>query len=187
MFKKIFAVLLFLFLFSGVAFALEFSADTITTMKDMKTKGKMYFKPDMFRADMQSPMQMIVITRIDKKVIWSIIPEEKMYMEMPFDPKKKPMVDEKIEGEVERKYLGDETIDGHPTKKYLVALKINSQTEKIYQWWATDIKLAIKTAAVDGSWVHEFKNVKMGPQPGSLFELPAGYKKMEMPAGMGGR
>jgi len=187
MVKKIFAVILFVLLFSGVAFALEFSADTITTMKGMKTKGKMYFKPDKFRVDMEVPMQMIMITRIDKKVVWSIIPEEKIYMEMPFDLKKKPMVDEKIDGEVERKYLGDETIDGHPTKKYLVTFKVNGQTEQIYQWWATDIKLAIKSAAVDGSWVHEFKNVKTGPQPENLFELPAGYKKMEMPAGMGVR
>lgn len=185
MLKKFFAALLVVLLFSGMALALEFSADTIITTKEVKTKGKIYFKADRFRVDMKDPMEMIVITRIDKKVIWSIMPDEKMYMEMPFDPKNKPMVDEKIEGEIERKYIGDETIDGHPTKKYLVTFKIDNQIEKIYQWWATDINLAIKSAAVDGSWVHEFKDIKIGPQPDSLFELPAGYKKMEIPAGMG--
>ena len=41
--------------------------------------------------------------------------------------------------------------------------------------------MPVKTAAVDGSWSQELKNIKMGSQSDSLFELPAGYQKMQMP------
>lgn len=185
MVKKFFLLLLFVLLFSGMALALEFSADTITTHKGaVSTTGKIYYKADRLRMDMKAPNEMIMITRMDKKVIWNIMPKEKMYMELPFDLKNKPMVEEKLEGEIERKHVGNETIDGHPTKKYLITYKYGNKKEQVYQWLATDINFPLKTAAIDGSWVQEFKNIKMGSQPNSLFELPAGYKKFQMPGGM---
>ena len=60
----------------------------------------------------------------------------------------------------------------------------SNNTNKVYQWWATDINFPIKTEDVDGQWKQEYKNIKMGKQDDSLFEIPAGYKKFEMPAGM---
>ncbi|MEW6418514.1 MAG: DUF4412 domain-containing protein [Nitrospirota bacterium] len=187
MIKKFFILLLFILLFSGTTFALEFSADTITTHKGTaKTTGKIYYKADRFRMDMESPQKVSMITRIDKKVIWNIMHNERMYMEMPFDLKNKPKVEEKFEGEIERKHVGNETIDGHPTKKYLITYKTDNEKHQVYQWWATDINFPVKTSAVDGSWIQEFKNIKIGSQPDSLFEVPAGYKKFQfqMPGGM---
>ncbi len=187
MFKKIAFILLVVFLFAGTVQAIEFSADSIITQKNgEKMTGKVYFKPDRFRMDMKVHEDMVVITRVDKKVAWNIMPKEKMYMEMPFDLKNKPKVDEKFEGEIERKQVGAETIDGHPTKKYLITYKIGNKTDQVYQWMATDINFPVKTAAIDGSWSQEFRNIKMGPQPNSLFEVPAGYQKMQMPAMPGG-
>ncbi len=187
MLRKLFLVLLLTFSFSSAAFAIEFSADTITTMRDgPKMAGKIYFKPDRFRMDMKAHEDMVMITRVDKKVAWNVMPKQKMYMEMPFDLKNKPKVEEKFEGEIERKEVGSETIDGHPTKKYLITYKVDNKKNQVYQWLATDIKFPVKTAAVDGSWMQEFKNIKTGPQPDSLFEVPAGYQKMQMPQMPGG-
>jgi hypothetical protein len=187
MFKKIAFILLVVFLFAGTVQAVEFSADSITTQKNgEKMTGKVYFKPDRFRMDMKVHEDMVVITRVDKKVAWNIMPKEKIYMEMPFDLINKPKVDEKVEGEIERKQVGAETIDGHPTKKYLITYKSGNKTDQVYQWMATDINFPVKTAAIDGSWSQEFRNIKMGPQPNSLFEVPAGYQKMQMPAMPGG-
>jgi len=182
MLKKAIAIVLFVFLFAGTVSAIEFSADTITTFKgEQQTKGKMYYKPDRFRMDMKVHEEMIVITRIDKKVLWNIMTKEKMYMEMPFDLKNKPKVEEKFEGEIDRKEVGRETIDGHPTIKYLITYKVDNKKDQVYQWMATDINFPVKTSAVDGSWTHEFRNVKIAAQPDSLFEVPAGYQKMQMP------
>mgnify|MGYP001594689202 CR=1 FL=1 len=84
--------------------------------------------------------------------------------------------------------MGSETIDGHPSTKYEVTAKVDDKTMTTYQWLATDINFPVKTAAVDGSWTVEYKDIMLGSQPDSLFELPAGYQKMSMPTmppGMG--
>jgi hypothetical protein len=170
------AVLLFI---AAEAPAYDFSADTIMTAEGHRMSGKMYSSGDRFRMDVTSPEKMTSITRMDKKVIWNIMPSEKTYMEMPFDPRQAPKTE--IKGEIDRKLVGSETVDGHPTKKYLVTYKEGGKTEKVYQWMATDINFPIKTADINNKWVHEFRNVKMGRQPASLFEVPAGYTKMQMP------
>ena len=121
----------------------------------------------------------IMISRWDKKIAWSIVPARKMYMEMPLDLKNAPKTE--IKGEVERKEVGSEHIDGHPTKKYLVTYKNGDRTEQVYQWMATDINFPVKTADLKNKWIQEFKNIKLGSQPDSLFEPPAGYQKFQMP------
>jgi hypothetical protein len=184
MLKKFFVLISSVFLFTGTVFAIEFSADTVMTAGDVKTTGKIYCRKDKYRIDMKTPEEMITVIRMDKRVIWNIMPREKMYMEMPFSPESKPMVGEKVEGEIERKHVGSETIDGHPTKKYLVTYRSGNMREQIYQWLATDINFPVKVSAKDSSWVQEFKNIKMGSQPDSLFEIPVGYKKMQMPGGI---
>jgi hypothetical protein len=181
--KKTFLLAFLLILaFSSDSFALEFSADTVTTVKGgEKMTGTINFKPDKFRMEMKDFGKSIMITRLDKHVAWNIMPERKMYMEMPIDMKNKPRVDEKFEGEIERKEVGREKIDGHPTIKYLITYRVDKEKSQVYQWLATDINFPIRTAAVDGSWTQEFRNIRKGSQPDSLFELPKGYQKMELP------
>lgn len=177
-------VVLFLLLLAGTAMALQFSADTVMTARGHKTTGKIYFSGERFRMDMTSPQKMTTITRLDKKVVWSIMPQEKMYMEIPFNPKREPMVKGKVQGEVSRKLVGTGSIDGHPVKKYLVTYESGGEKMQMYQWIATDINFPVKTEAVDGSWSQEYKDIKLGPQPDSLFKVPAGYRKFRMPGGM---
>lgn len=185
MVKRFFILLALSMFFAVNAFAIEFSADTIMTTKQGKMNGKMYFKENKSRMEMQQGKEeMIMIARIDKKVAWNIMPKQKMYMEMPLDMKDRPKVDEKVEGEIDRKHIGNETIDGHPAKKYLVTYKSGANKEQMHQWLATDINFPVKSASVDGSWIQEFRNIKMGGISDSLFELPSGYKKFQMPAGM---
>jgi hypothetical protein len=156
----------------------------MTHREGMKMTGKMYFKADKFRMDMKSPQAMTTITRVDKNLMWNIMHDQKMYMEMPMDLRNKPMVEEQFDGEIERTEVGSETIDGHPTKKYLITVKTDDTVQKVYQWWATDIHFPVKTAAFDGSWTQEFKNVSLEKQPDSLFEVPSGYRKFQMPGGI---
>jgi outer membrane lipoprotein-sorting protein len=166
----------------GLAYAFEFSADTVMTTEGHTMNGKMFSKGEKFRMEISTPENMIMITRMDKKVVWNIMPSQKMYMEMPVNPSNAPKTD--IKGELERKQVGAEIIDGHPTKKYLVTYKNGAKTEQAYQWMATDINFPVKTADLQNKWVQEFRNIKIGSQPDSLFEPPAGYHKMQMPAGM---
>ncbi len=168
------------------SYALEFSADTVLTAGGQKMYGKMNAKKDRFRMEITNPQHMITISRMDKNVVWNIMPSEKMYIEMPFNPSTAPKTDVNIEGEIDRKHLGSEIIDGHPTKKYLITFKTGNQTQKIHQWLATDINFPIKTADPNKEWIQEYKNVKIGTQPDKLFEVPEGYSKMQMPTMPGG-
>lgn len=92
----------------------------------------MFAKGDHSRMEMTAEGQrMITITRVDMKVVWNLMPEEKIYMEMPLNPKEPPKTE--IKGETDRKLVGSETIDGHPTKKYIITYKEGKATENVYQ------------------------------------------------------
>ena len=163
------------------SYALEYSADTVFTANGQKMYGKMNAKEDRFRMEITNPQHMITISRMDKNVVWSIMPSEKMYIEMPFNPSTAPKTDVNIEGEIDREHLGSEVINGHSTEKYLITFKNGNLTQKIHQWLATDINFPIKTADPNKEWIQEYKNVKIGVQPDKLFEVPEGYSKMQMP------
>ncbi|MEO5356752.1 MAG: DUF4412 domain-containing protein [Nitrospirae bacterium YQR-1] len=185
MVRRVLVSFVLVLLFSAVSHALDFSADMIYTAKGTKTEGKMFFTKDKIRMDMSTPEKVSTITREDKKVVWSILHKQKMYMETPIQHStQKPMVDEKVDGELSRKEVGKETIDGHSCTKYMVTYKSGGKEQQIYQWMASDIIFPVKTSAVDGSWSQEYKNIKTGSQPADIFEVPAGFNKMEIPAGM---
>ena len=119
----------------------------------------------------------ITITRMDKKVVWILMPKDKMYMEQPFDPSKAVASSEKVSGEIERKLIGQEIIDGKMTNKYQIVYNQNGKRETIFQWLAVGLKIPVKTAAGDNSWIMEYKNIKTGKQSDALFEVPADYQK----------
>jgi hypothetical protein len=163
------------------AFAMEFSADMVSTAHGRTTTTKVFAKDQKFRMEPKDALTYSIV-RGDKQVLWMIMPDQKSYMEMKTDPNRQLKVEEKVKGEVSRRMIGAEKIDGHPTQKYEVTYAEGGKTEKMYQWMATDIKFPIKMAAVDGSWTMEYKNVKIGTQPAGLFELPSDYKKVETPS-----
>ncbi len=165
----------------SVAYALEYSADMVSTAHGRSTTTKVFAKDKMFRMESKSAPTYTIV-RGDKQVTWLVMPDQKSYMEMKADQSQQPKAEEKVRGEVSRKLIGAETVDGHPAQKYEVTYTDAGKTEKMYQWMATDIKFPVKMAAVDGSWTLEYKNIKMGPQAASLFEVPSDYKKMAMPS-----
>jgi hypothetical protein len=163
------------------AFAIEFSADMVSSAHGQTTTSKVFAKDQKFRMEPKNqPMYSIV--RGDKRVVWMVMPDQKSYMEMQAKRSQQLKVEEKVQGEVSRKLIGSEKIDGHPAQKYEVTYAEGGKTEKMYQWMATDIKFPVKMAAVDGNWTIEYRNIKMGTQPASLFEVPLGYNKMALPS-----
>jgi len=169
----------------GHVFAAEFSADMINKAGGQTMQSKIYMKDNKIRMETKEEKTYSIV-RMDKKIMWVIMPEEKSYMEMISDQLQQ-VPGEKMKGEVGRKYLSSETVNGFPTKKYEVTIKNDEVSDKAYQWIATDLNFPIKMTALDGSWSTEYKNIKVGGQPDSLFEIPANYEKKAMPAmpGMG--
>ena len=162
--------------------AQEFSATMVSASAGQKVSMNIYVKPNKFRTDTRMAGSSTIV-RKDLNKAWTIMTAQKAYMEMAgmTDAQAPPMVEEQVKGEVSRKKIGSETVNGHPATKYEVTAKTDGKVMLIHQWWATDIHFPVKTAAVDGSWSTEYRDIKIGSQPDSLFEVPAGYKKMSIP------
>ncbi len=175
-------VLFFIFviaLSAAVVYAEDFSADMVSYSSEGSLTAKLYISGDKSRMEMPGAT---TISRMDKKVVWVLMPGENMYMEQPIDPRTAASTREKIDGEIERKAEGNETISGRNTTKYRVTFEANGKRESVFQWIDESAHIPVKTAAIDGSWSSEFRNIQSGPQDPALFVIPNGYTKM--PLGM---
>ena len=181
----LFAVIFF-FLVCAVASAQEFSADIVSTSAGHSFQGKIFVAKDKVRMEMP---EAVTISRVDKKVVWMLMPAQQMYMEQPLDPKNIPATAEKAPGEIKREFLGPDMVDGKAADKYRVSYETNGRQWTMLQWIAKGMSMPIKSAAENGSWMFEYRNIKMGAQPATLFEVPAGYRKFSMgsslPGGLG--
>jgi len=70
---------------------------------------------------------------------------------------------------------GKETLDGRSLAKYSITTA-NGSVETI--WVDPQLRIVLKRTAADGTI--ELKNIKESPQSPALFEIPTGYRKMEM-------
>jgi hypothetical protein len=111
---------------------------------------------------------------MDKSVVYMLMPQQRMYMEQPFDPQ--TFTQTGGGQEISRKSLGKEDVDGQPAEKFEVTYSQNGQSVSIYQWMRGD--MPVRSASIDGKWMMEFKNVKKGGVDPGLFEIPAGYTSM---------
>ena len=165
------------FSLAAPASAVDFSADVVTTQGGKTMNAKVFVSGEKSR--MEVP-ESISISRVDKKVVWILMPSQKMYMEQAFDPKKMMAASEKVEGELERTPLGKDTVDGKTADKYKVTYEVEGIKNEMFQWTESGSDLPLKSAALDDSWSVEYRNIKTGPQPDSLFEVPSDYKKFSM-------
>lgn len=186
--KKLLLIIILSFLWFGVTslFAAEipphpeYSADYYTVHQNKATgRGKIYMGKNAVRLEMG---KMIQILRVDKDLSWTLMPESNSYMEMKLQYNM--LLNAKPEGFSEE-CLGGETIDGHPTKKCRLTGKIMGKSMTTTLWKAQDLAgTPIRNVNDEGSGT-EMKNVVLGAQPAGLFEVPAGYKKIVLPVGMG--
>jgi len=179
MFSVVFSVSFVVLAFLGTAQAkaAEFSADmVIVPIGDEPMKGKIFVKGDKVRQEtIEEDETQVMIIRPDKKVTWMITPEEKTYMEMPYQSTDKTFEEWTADKEKNAKFLGQETVSGIPCKKY----ELIEDGEKTSLWISTQFPFPIKIE--DSEMTMEYKNIKLGPLEDSLFELPEGYDKMAMP------
>ena len=159
----------------------QFSADQVTVAQGRTVTGKFYSNTDRTRIEMNmGGHSMINIVRRDKQVIWMIQPEQKSYMEMPIKPQDQPSP---FDAAVDYNYtlIGPDTVDGHACKKYHFSATVNGKAYTGFHWLAGDLQdMPIQWSDEDGKYVTTLKNVKLGPSPAALFELPAGYTKTDL-------
>lgn len=177
-----------------------FSADLAASSGNGRAiTGKMYFSPPNLRMDMNVNGQNVSsIVNSSTQTSYMIMHDQHMYMEthnnqpnpftrnapgLPhdFDPKN-PCPWEAQHGNTCQK-VGTETVNGRLCDKYTGTDKNGKPGTG---WIDQKLHYPIKFVGGDGSsW--DLTNVKEGASPASLFEPPAGYRKMDMPGMMGGR
>lgn len=159
------------------ASAFDFAADMVGEGEEGAFQGKMYVTGGNVRMEM---MQMVMITRPDLRVVWMIMPSEGMYMEQPLKPR--DAITSGAADEIERKPLGPEAVNGKPANKFEVTYDYEGERSTVYEWVDSSLGMPVKTAAIDGSWSMEYRNIQTGPQEASLFEVPEDYQKFSMPS-----
>lgn len=172
------------------SFAAEFSADVVITGQNMTVKTKLYVKGKNVRQEMsQQGMNQAQIMRMDKKVMWMLMPDQKMYMEMPLtsNNEKLPGTEENIDTKADKKELGRETVNGYDCKKTQYIFHDKSQGT-MTQWISEKLDFPVKAEmdGPNGRTTIDYKNIKEEKLADSLFEVPSGYQKMAMPAMPGG-
>lgn len=167
----------------------DYSADRIIETSEGAMQQKVYASGEKERTEMTvGGMQMIGILRRDKQVMWSIMPTQRMYMEIGL---RQALAQQPASGPqpgTEITEVGTETIDGIRTTKY--RMTVSDKSVSGFLWLTKDnialkMDLQTKAGSGDGRVVMRLQNLRMGRQDAAKFEVPAGYNKMQLP-GLGG-
>jgi len=164
--------------------AVEFSAEMVTKVGGKTTTTKLFRKGEQKRTEFTAgPIGRIIIIRPNNRVEWMLTPSTKTYSEIVIDPKMSqgwwmPKNAAELSKSAVKKSLGAETINGFVCDKFELTYKDKAMGISI-EWVARDLEWPIRSESrsADGTKVTEAKNIKVGPQPARLFEIPKGYTK----------
>ncbi len=176
--------------FAGPGINAEYSAEEVVETAEGVTKSKVYSTPTMERREIsEGGQQMIAITRHDKKIVWNLMPEEKMYMEMPIgqSAKKEDKTDLSAY-KIDQTPMGQETLNGIVMNKGKMIMTGKDGSKMGGFMWTTKEGIIAKLDALSveqgkkDRFKLEMTNLKIGKQPANLFEIPKGFEKMDMGA-----
>ncbi len=166
----------------------EYSAERHISGEGGGMVGKVWSAPGKERMEFERG-EAVTIMRMDRKLMWTLMPAQKQYMEYNFSeqkPEKRQKGDYR-DCDVKQTETGKETIDGFSTRKMTMEVSCPGDEKHSGTIWLTKENIPIRMeASRAGSKKDtvrvELKNLKIGKQDPKLFEIPAGYTKMEMPS-----
>ncbi len=170
-----------------------FSADIQATSghgsaQDMT--GKMYVNPGFIRVELNGGLMgaSIMITDLATKTTDTIMPEQHIYMEFNADQADRRLgVSSAIKNFTDPgkpcsselgetcKNLGVEEVNGRSCDHWETTDK---RGHIINTWIDRELQVAVKSVTDGYSW--QLTNIKKGTQDASLFQVPAGYQKMDL-------
>jgi len=176
----------------GQRYLREFSADNVSSIAGHETTSRFYAGKSRTRTEhiRDGEVTSVTIVDMEKQTAWRLNPQRKTAMDMsamfktgqaiasqmltgaPFDPND-PCAS--LRNSKCHK-LGAESMNGRQTQKWEVT---DDSGKTMTVWIDASLPLAVKSMWSGGSG--EFRNIKEAPQPGSLFEVPADYRKIASP------
>jgi hypothetical protein len=168
----------------------EYSADSYLETAYGVQQGPIFVTPGKERREFNMDgMQMVNIIRRDQNIIWSLIPEDKMYMEM--KPTPENSAGDLVGYQIEQTTIGPETVNGVQTTKNKIIMT-GPKGEKMGGFmWITDEGIVVKMDAIAMDKKSkerikiELKNLVIGDVDDGLFEIPDDFTKMDMMSGIG--
>ena len=146
----------------------------------------MYAVEQAFRMEGEEQGQKsIVIMRLDRKVLWSLMPDQQMYAEIPLNwGQSFSQAAQDPTAKVEREELGTEQVGPYHCLKYRVRVTYQGQVYSGIQWSAPELDgFVVKMYDEKTKTTVEYQNIHLGPPDASLFEIPPGYQKLNFPGG----
>ena len=171
----------------------EYSAEATVENEEGTTKQKIFVTPTKERKEMLtgSGEGAVQIFRYDNKVLWMLMPSEKMYMEHSLGggPSKGS---DTSQWSYEDTAMGEETLNGVRVTKYkTIATSTDGKKYGGFSWRTREginVKqdLLYKEGNEKKRMLTELSNLQIGRQDPTLFEIPEGFTKFDMGGMMGG-
>jgi hypothetical protein len=171
----------------------EYSADSTMQTEEGTIQQKVYVTPTKERKEMLTGAGDggVMIFRFDTKVMWTLMPSEKMYMESPIAGGR-GQGNDPSQWTYEDTAMGEETLNGVRVTKYkTIATSTDGKKYGGFSWRTREgisIKqdLLYKEGNDKKRMLTELTNVQVGRQDPRLFEIPEGFTKFDMGAMMSG-
>lgn len=174
-----------LLLLGGEVLAAEFSAQVITHFQGKESRGKVYVKGNRIRQELPSESgARTVIYNADTKIAWMVMPERKMYLEVPISEEMIRGLMQVAHDQAAMKPLGSETVNGYSADKYETVFRMNGGELRHYVWIARKLGMIIKIDSLDKSFSREYREIEEGEVLEALLAPPPGYQKLSLPGGM---
>ena len=170
----------------------EYSADESIQTEEGTMQQHVYVTPTKERKEMLTGGGDggIQILRFDTKVVWILMPSEKMYMEHSMSGGKGQR-DDRSQWTYEDTAMGQETLDGVTVTKYkTIATSTDGKKYGGFSWRTREginVKqdLLYKEGNEKKRMLTELNNLQIGRQDPKLFEIPDGFNKFDMGGMMG--
>lgn len=181
--------------FSGLGWAdkvpsVEFSAEIIrsdASQQEPSSRGKIYVGRNGIRTEASQNQQPIwMIFRPDSKIVWTLFPEQQMYMErIGLSLERPPLPGDDNSPCRSKNFVcknnGWQKINNRSVVHWTIdLLEPNGKNFYAQLWVDPKLNIAIRESYADGLMV-EMQNIHEAPQADSLFELPQGYQKVVLP------
>jgi Domain of unknown function (DUF4412) len=169
----------------------EYSADSVMQNEEGTIEQHVFVTPAKERREMLTGAGdgSVQIFRYDSKVMWMLMPSEKMYME---NSLAKAAAKDVSQWDVEETVMGEETLNGVKVTKYkTIATSTDGKKYGGFSWRTKEgINLKQDLLYKEGNekkrMLTELSNLKIGNQDPKLFEIPEGFTKFDMGGMMGG-
>jgi outer membrane lipoprotein-sorting protein len=164
----------------------EFTARLVVKDAGKTVSGKLSVKGDNLRQEfMDRNGHSITIVRRDKKLVWVVMPREKVYIELPLEGKLPGQFLQLPANAIHTRRVGIETVNGYTTERYQLTVPGGPAGSTIQTYWISEkLGTPLKMECKEKNLSVEYQDINEGQVADNLFEPPTEFKKVTRPTGL---